>query len=658
MFQITDEDKKILLSYFTEPVVNAVYSIYNRVLNSPRRATRDYGTVRSTIIDRKLRTKIHQDIRRIFQSRLETVTDSDGAMVISAMPPPVNGHKSRAALGHNERNQTATRGNHQSSKGHSNSFRKPDWHELGGDFLHFTLYKVNKDTMECISWLAKVLKLGPRAFEFAGTKDRRAVSVQRVSVYRQHISPMIDAGRSLRQAYIGDFEYHPRALQLGELTGNEFTITLRDCMFHKTKTTRVDLNEARSIVSDALENLVARGFINYYGLQRFGTFSISTADVGVKLLRGDFKGATEAILHYTPESIGTPEGLIPAEDRMSRDDKARSHAIHAFRTTGKAQRALADLPKKFSAESAIIRHLGNKPNQAHDYLGAIQSIQRNLRLMYVHAYQSLVWNMAASKRWSLYGDSVVEGDLVLINEHTNDDQAPLKAEDVDADGEVVVRPAAEDRATNVEDLFTRARALSRVEAESGKYTIFDIVLPTPGFDILYPTNEMAQFYKEFMASPGGGGLDPHNMRRPQKDFSLSGSYRKVLAKPSNESSFEIKTYDDDDEQFVGTDMDRLNRARDAARITQDSVKGDSTSARPRAVGEQLGKYLGRNNLDGDDTMADSDDDADSSGGVSLKKIAVVLKLQLGTSQYATMALRELMKAGGVKSYKPDYSGGR
>ena len=39
------------------------------------------------------------------------------------------------------------------------------------------------------------------------------------------------------------------------------------------------------------------------------------------------------------------------------------------------------------------------------------------------------------------------------------------------------------------------------------------------------------------------------------------------------------------------------------------------------------------------------------------KVAVILKFQLGSSQYATVALRELSR-GGIQQYKPDFSGGR
>jgi tRNA pseudouridine13 synthase len=237
--------------------------------------------------------------------------------------------------------------------------------------------------------------------------------------------------------------------------------------------------------------------------------------------------------------------------------------------------------------------------------------------MYVHAYQSLVWNFAASERWRLYGDRVVEGDLVIIQEHREkeSDSAVEAAETVDADGEIIVVPQGEDSAVAAEDMFMRARALTAEEAASGKYTIFDLVLPQPGYDIIYPENEMKEFYRRFMQSEQGGGLDPSNMRRKWKDISLSGGYRKVFSRMVGDNySFDVKLYSKDDEQFVQTDMQRLKPENENANTTMT-----------------------------DETAAD--------------KMAVVLKFQLGSSQYATMALRELTH-GKATAHKPDFGGGR
>ena len=525
---------------------------------------------------------------------------------------------------------------------------KPGWQELGGEHLHFSLLKENKDTMEVISYLARSLKTRPQTFQFAGTKDRRGVTVQRVSVFRVFADRMIAAGRTLRNAKIGNYEYQPNGLQLGELTGNEFTITLRDCQFgfdaglEGTK----QLEKASEIVGTAIKNLREKGFINYYGLQRFGTFSTRTDDVGIKMLQGDFQAAVEAILDYTPKSLAAAQNPMSENDKISRDDKARAYAIHSFKATGKSHPAADEMPKKFSAEANIIRFLGN-PQNKNNYLGALQMISRNLRLMYVHAYQSLVWNVAASERWKRFGDQVLEGDLVLVEEHKDKVIDPTKvADEIDADGEAVVHPEGDDRAATAEDFFTRARALSKEEVKSGEYTVFDVVLPTPGYDILYPSNEMGSFYKEFMGSRRGGGLDPHDMRRKWRDVSLSGSYRKLLARPDGDVSFEVEAYNDENAQFVETDLDRLSKGSGNGQH-----QSTTTHNAPPPPKEELLT-----------AMEEGEEQAEEAGKAepeaAKEKIAVILKLQLGSSQYATMALRELMKLGGVRTWKPDYGGGR
>ena len=121
----------------------------------------------------------------------------------------------------------------------------------------------------------------------------------------------------------------------------------------------------------------------------------------------------------------------------------------------------------------------------------------------------------------------------MVNEHREEEKTIAEpVEEVDADGEVVVQPTNEDRAITDDDRFERARALSAEEAASGKYSVYDIVLPTPGYDILYPSY-MVKFYEETMAKDENGNLDPHDMRRKWRDISLSGSYRKLFSRVDN-----------------------------------------------------------------------------------------------------------------------------
>lgn len=601
-FTLSDEDRTQLDELFGAEAAAKIIDLHARVLASPKEPPKKLGQVEAGVVEEKdVRTKMHMTLRRVFNSLLESRTDSANMMIVGAAP---NRHQKSARGFRGEPTQRPA---------------KSGWEERGGQFLHFTIYKENKDTMEVISFLARSLKMNGKGFQFAGTKDRRGVTVQRACVFKVVAERLAGLNKNLRNSAVGDFEYKTHGMDLGDLEGNEFVITLRDTQFldGAGQAKSVSVSEAKELVGQAMYNLRERGYLNYYGMQRFGTFSIGTHEIGVKMLQGDFKGAVDLLLNFSPQSLAAAQNTDTDTEGplISSDDRARAEAIHIFRTTNDVKAALDKMPRKFSAESSIIRFLGRGNN---DYFGALQSIPRNLRLMYVHAYQSLVWNHAAGERWRLYGDKVVEGDLIITNQEKL--QATAAAEDdsaVDADGEVVVVAQAQDRSHAVDDIFIRARPLTADEAASGKYTIFDIVLPLPGYDVVYPANQMTEFYKKFMASERGGGLDPYDMRRKWKDVSLSGSYRKLLSRPGPEYSFDVKAYTQDDEQFVSTDLDRLK----GLDKTKEEVADD------------------------DDSTAD-------------KKIAVVLKFQLGSSQYATMALRELMKLGGVKEYKPDFGSGR
>lgn len=620
--QLSEEDKQTLYGIFGEATTAKITDLYAAVIRRPDRKPRDHGTIKSDIIpDKSKRTEAHGAVRRIFDSKLQTETMQDQAGVIAVKATSTRGP------GGPRGQPNGTESNGAIAKG------KVGWSELGGEYLHFTLYKENKDTMEVLYFIAAQLKVPAKNFQFAGTKDRRGVTVQKVAIFRMHANRVAGINRMAKGWVASGFEYKKHGLELGELTGNEFLLTLRDCHFDGEDglSGQQRLKLGKDVVTTAAAAFQNRGFLNYYGLQRFGTFTTGTHVVGVKMLQGDLEGAIDSILSYSPDLLvedGNSNG-----DTRPQDDVNRAAAIRTWRETGQAGPELvARMPRRFQAESALMQYLSKKDKrsgqrlQERDWQGALMQIQRNLRLMYVHAYQSLVWNTVAGRRWQTYGDKAVEGDLVIVGEKDGDAGRGVKDE-VDEDGEPIVRPAADDSAASAEDNYVRARPLSKEEADSGKYDIFDVVLPQPGFDVLYPANAIGKFYEEFMGSEAGGKLDPHNMRRTWKDVSLSGGYRKVMARPlGGLVEWELKEYVDQ-EQLVETDLEKLKREQAEARAGDEQGNGGEATEERNGLGN---------------------------GESPEKKLAVVIKFQLGSSQYATMAMRELTK-GGAAAYKPDYS---
>jgi tRNA pseudouridine13 synthase len=56
------------------------------------------------------------------------------------------------------------------------------------------------------------------------------------------------------------------------------------------------MEDSQQNLEDNMKALKSNGFINYFGMQRFGTTSIGTHEIGRKILAGRFEDAVNAIL--------------------------------------------------------------------------------------------------------------------------------------------------------------------------------------------------------------------------------------------------------------------------------------------------------------------------------------------------------------------------
>lgn len=246
-------------------------------------------------------------------------------------------------------------------------------------FIHLTLQKQNRESQDALSTLARLLRLQPKDIGSAGTKDKRGITVQRVSIRRGNKS-LEDVWRACsggngggrggrgrgrgrggfgnatgeRGLKIGDLSYEDKGIELGGLEGNRFVITLRSVLFLFLSFSRPKLTNSKklppppppddndrdvqspspSTIPHSLSLLSKNGFINYYGMQRFGTAPVPTHCVGLALLQSDWKLAT---------------GLILCKREGEGEDIA---AARQAWENGDVEKAARDCPRRCVAEKA------------------------------------------------------------------------------------------------------------------------------------------------------------------------------------------------------------------------------------------------------------------------------------------------------------------
>jgi tRNA pseudouridine13 synthase len=482
-------------------------------------------------------------------------------------------------------------------------------------YLRFTLLKQNCDTQNALGFMQDKCGIKSDRFGYAGVKDKRGVTTQWITLRSGRWSQF--AEKIARMKYspalrFGDFEYVNQPHKLGDLYGNRFGIILRE------------LDKSPANILANCEAIKKAGFINYYGLQRFGKgdFGAKTSDVGREIFRKDFKKAIDLLFTIS---------YIDKEDFIS-----TKNAFNA----GNLKDALRSIPRGMGAEKSALQALFNRPG---DYEAAVNSITKRTRLMYVHAYQSLLWNKAASERVRM-GNDVLLGDLVINND--------AAGAGVEAGVEITVGGSHGDMNNDEEkegeggetevniqrkEVFGSGVDVIHVvtadDISKGRYSMADVLLPVPGHQVQFPTHSLHQYYLDMLTSDG---LDLTSFETGAAQYRMSGVYRRLLQYPE-EFNFSIKKYADINDDIISTEF-----ARATGEKGEEEMKNEKEAEKEKAPTKVT---LLTGPLTGPKVAPPSSSSSSSSSSATAPKDrhALHMEFTLRSGSYATMMIREMTR---------------
>jgi len=252
-----------------------------------------------------------------------------------------------------------------------------------GEHLYLSVRKTNMSHDELVRQIAREFGVSKRDVGVAGRKDLRAVTTQMISVYlpRKEIS----TPETIGSIEVLASNWHTNKLRLGHLSGNRFSIRLREIDHRNPRNPRNP--QTYELIKERFFSLSQTGLPNLFGPQRFGNHG-NNHKLGLAVILEDWDAVVKE--------------LLCGEERH-----------HSFAKEGEYKKAVDAWPFGQPAQRNVLEALahGKSPEQA------CKTIAKSLRKLWVNAFQSAVFNEVLGCRlkdgtWN----TILEGDVVWNHE--------------------------------------------------------------------------------------------------------------------------------------------------------------------------------------------------------------------------------------------------
>ena len=221
----------------------------------------------------------------------------------------------------------------------------------------FPLFLLQKNGLDSNHALIEIKKKTGLNLKILGIKDAKAITVQYASAENIKNFPREIQTSKIRLSLFG---FLSKPLSKSILIGNNFEIRIHNV-----------LEDDLSVFSSEIKKIA-----NFYGLQRFGSERMVTHLVGKAILKRQFDKAIEYLLCHTSVY----------DSKFSKEIREKSQDPKNYPIL------IKNIPKGMDLERKIMSVLvdGKGPSFA------LRSLPISIRRLFVHAYQSYVYNKCLS----------------------------------------------------------------------------------------------------------------------------------------------------------------------------------------------------------------------------------------------------------------------